>query len=414
MRFIKPLGLLLLFGFSPSFGLTQNPGDLISVNCLATYSKSNVRDFTKSKHLPKVIVPVRHAIEFYHLEFWTRDFDSSLVKASGLIVIPIDMDESAPLISYQKGTRLKKEVPEASLDGENLILAVLATDGYAVCSPDYLGLGTSDGLQYYMHAQTEAWTVIDQLRAARIFLDSINFSLDSQLFLTGYSQGGHATMAAQREIEQNYSSEFDLTAVGPMSGPYDLEGSQFNMVSPDESFNRPGYLPFLLVGLNRVYQFVDETSAMFVSPYDSLLPPLLKGENNLSAVHRLMPEDPFDALHPSFKQKLLGDSSSSFAQILEENTVYDFVPEAPVNLCYCKKDEVVAYENSLVAFEFFKSNGAKNVRKDRVAKKLNHLECARYALIYQKFWFDSFRKGKKRGRKGPFFKRGMVALSKLF
>jgi hypothetical protein len=384
------------------------------VNCLASYSRSNVRDFTKAKHLPKVIVPVRYAIDFYHVEFWTRDFDSSLIKVSGMIVIPAEMDEAAPLISYQHGTRLKKEPPSASLDGENLIMAALATDGYAVCSPDYIGLGTGDGLQYYMHAKTEAWTVIDQLRAARIFLDSINFRLNEKLFLTGYSQGGHATMAAQREIEQHYTEEFQLTAVGPMSGPYDLEGSQINMVTPEGSTPRPGYLPFMLVGLNRVYQFVDEPSDMFVPPYDSLLPPLLKGENSLRIVHDLMPGDPFEVLQPEFKGNLFQDSSGAFAHILDENTVYDFIPEAPVNLCYCKKDEVVSYENSLVAFEYFKSQGVKHVRKDQVAKKLNHVDCARYALIYQKFWFDSFRKGKKRGRKGPFFKPGLVTMSKMF
>jgi hypothetical protein len=340
--------------------------------------------------------------------------DSSLVIASGVVTIPTTAKHVA-LVSYQRGTRLLKEDPDGSLKEENLIFAVLSADGYATCSPDYIGLGCSMEPQAYLHSKTEAWTAIDNIRATRQFLDSISYELNDQVFLCGYSQGGHAAMSAHREIEARYSDEIKLTAVGPMSGPYDLAGAQLEMIEPGMDYARPSYLPFLLMGMNRAYGFVENTEDLFRPPYDSLLPPLLCGSNDFDVIKKLMPEDPYQVLKPELLNRLVGDGSGLLNQILEANSPYEnFTPETPVYLCYCKQDEIVSYENSIVAFKHFKEQGSSNVRKNQVAKKKNHVECAYYALIYEKLWFDSFRKGKERGRKGPFFKRGLITLSKLF
>ena len=47
-------------------------------------------------------------------------------------------------------------------------------------------------------------------------------------------------------------------------------------------------------------------------------------------------------------------------------------------------------------------------------KKFNHFDCAGFSAIYTKFYFDSFRKGSKGGRKGPIMKRFMITMAKLF
>ena len=67
--------------------------------------------------------------------------------------------------------------------------------------PDYLGLGSSPSYQGYGHARSEATCVVDALRAGRSLCASNNVTLNGQLFLTGYSEGGQVTMAAHRELE---------------------------------------------------------------------------------------------------------------------------------------------------------------------------------------------------------------------
>jgi len=80
-------------------------------------------------------------------------------------------------------------------------VSLFATTGYAAVVPDYLGLGDSPGLQLYHHARSEATACVDLLRAARTWCASNNVELNDQLFLAGYSHGGHVTMALHRELE---------------------------------------------------------------------------------------------------------------------------------------------------------------------------------------------------------------------
>ncbi|MFN0074264.1 MAG: lipase family protein, partial [Chloroflexota bacterium] len=102
--------------------------------------------------------------------------------------------------------------------------SVFASYGYAVVVADYLGLGSSPGYQAYCHARSEATCVVDALRAGKSLCASNNVTLNAQLFLAGYSQGGHVTMAAHRELETFHTNEFTVTASAPCAGPYDLGG----------------------------------------------------------------------------------------------------------------------------------------------------------------------------------------------
>ena len=101
-----------------------------------------------------------------------------------------------PLCSYQHGTITERyEVP--SFEGGELFLGIVfAPGGYVVCMPDYLGLGLGEGLHPYCHAKSEATATVDMLRATRQVCDEQDIHLNDQTFLFGYSQGGHATMAA--------------------------------------------------------------------------------------------------------------------------------------------------------------------------------------------------------------------------
>ena len=85
-------------------------------------------------------------------------------------------------------------------------------------------MGDNPGIHPYVHWESEATASIDLIRASREFLmDSLEIWDNNQLFLTGYSQGGHSTMAIHKYIKvNNLQSEFNVVASAPMSGPYAL------------------------------------------------------------------------------------------------------------------------------------------------------------------------------------------------
>ncbi len=82
-----------------------------------------------------------------------------------------------------------------------------------VVSTDYLGLGKSNyAFHPYLHSAGEASASIDAMRAVRQVLTRLNTPLSGKVMLAEYSQGGHAAIATQREIEAHFSKEFDLVA----------------------------------------------------------------------------------------------------------------------------------------------------------------------------------------------------------
>jgi hypothetical protein len=89
--------------------------------------------------------------------------------------------------------------------------------------------------------------------------------LNEQLFLAGYSQGGHSTMAALKMIEEQHSAEFSVTACSPMAGPYDLSETQLNFVMRDTAYPLPGFLPYILFAYNSVYNMVPDLSTVFIT-----------------------------------------------------------------------------------------------------------------------------------------------------
>ena len=90
----------------------------------------------------------------------------------------------------------------------------IATSGYIMAMPDYLGYGATPlTLPHpYLHAETEASTSIDMVRACRNLLKQVKGEANDQLYLLGYSQGGHVTMATHREMEQSFPNELQIIA----------------------------------------------------------------------------------------------------------------------------------------------------------------------------------------------------------
>ena len=85
----------------------------------------------------------------------------------------------------------------------------------------------------------------------------------------------------------------------------------------------------------------------------------------------------------------------------------------PMQLCYCDADEEVPYQNSISAYETMKKNGSTTVELWDSGKKFGHENCALFAVVYTKMFFDGFRYGRHPGTHGPAFKRLLLNIGKL-
>jgi len=148
------------------------------------------------------------------------------------------------------------------------------------------------------------------------------------------------------------------------------------------------------------------------APYSSNIPPLMNGQWSMDVIDKFMPDTAFRAIKTEFVKEFEENKNSPFRKYLAENNVFNWKPEAPVQLCYCEGDKQVNYQNSLTAYKTMKGNGSKHVELWRAGKKFDHFNCALFAVIYTKMFFDGYVHGHP-GSHGPQFKRMLLNMGKL-
>ncbi len=403
------------FGFLFVFYISHfNPvfGQLINFEKIAELSEDSLKSIWSKSKIPRFITPVTNGVTIYHVNYYSHWIDGSRVKASGRYYVPT-IDEKYPLVIYNHGTRVKKGRPKI-LGGESKICLIFCTDGYGVISPDYIGLGEGEKQHLYCHMESEADAGIDFLFAIKELDEILKTKRTQALFITGYSQGGHAAMSLHKKIERDYFDEINITASAPMSGPYSLSEVQGKLMFDD--YTQPHYLPYLLNGLNIAYNVWPEESYynIYKSPYDTIIPKLFDGSHKIKAINKALPRVPVDILKPDLVDKYLNQSDFIIHKLLKKNDVSNWKPLAPMQMCYCESDEEVLYENAISTKKNMDELGAKNIRARSAGKRFSHNECAGFSVIYTKYYFDSFLKGSKKGRKGPILKRFALSLYKLF
>jgi len=335
-------------------------------------------------------VPVTFGVDVYVLAYETVDPHQFRTTASGTLMVPQGPAGPFSVVSYQHGTIVEKDgTPSAGQGLEYLLGLALGTDAYVAAMPDYLGLGDSPGLHPYLHAASEAAAVIDFLRATREFCQNQGVVLGEKLFLVGYSQGGHATMAAHRRIQEEHAGEFTVTAAAPMAGPYDMSGTMASQLLSDQPYGDPYYLPYVLFAYDAVYDLFDDPAEYLIEPYATILPPLFDGAHSSSEINAVMPAVPKQIFHPSLLDAFAADPEHPLRQALRDNDLYDWVPAAPVRLYHCAGDRTVPPANSDVAYAAMLANGAPDVQRLDPFRFADHGTCAPFALLAAKAWIDT-------------------------
>lgn len=369
--------------------LVSAQGTIIEDSLMMHLTTQDIDELLAAQGLPSGILPLEYEVDVHRIVYATPDPQGNPTYASGLVFIPTEVECPMPLFTYLHGTKSLKTQTFYYFQDEWFLGAVMASSGYVTSLPDYLGLGFSPGLHPYQHARSEATASIDLLRVARTICEEENVALNGQLFITGYSQGGHATLATHRMIQEELSDEFTVTASAPGSGPYDMSGHQFDMVAEMEPYSVPGYLPYVILSYQSVYGgFFQDYSEVFVSPYDETLPPLFNGEYDMWQINEAMPDIPRLIIHPDYEEEFFSDPEHPFLLALQDNDVYDWVPEAPVLFNYCSSDEEVTYLNTIFTVEHMTALGATDIEAVERSDELSHFECANPSLLFSKVWFD--------------------------
>lgn len=356
-------------------------GQLQTDSLLRSYTLGELQAVLTDFGVPPGLITLRHEVDLYRLKYTTPDVHGVPSTASGAVAVPKGVSCALPLGSYQHGTVMDDDGVPSRISYEANIGVIMASMGYVVNMPDYLGLGDSPGLHPYVHAKSEASAVIDMIYATREFANGGSFNLNGQVFLFGYSQGGHSTMAAFKEIEANHP-DITVTACAPMSGPYDISGAQASYLTSPEPYSVPAYAPYVILSYQEAYgNLYDSIQQVLREPYATDIPPLFySGDVDGYDINSMLPSVVPNMIQPDMLAAYLADENHPFRVALRDNDLYDWKPVAPLHMFYCSGDDQVSYLNTENAYNKFIANGATQVWKSNFGD-LDHGGCVQPSLM---------------------------------
>lgn len=334
------------------------------------------------------LFPVKNGVKFYKITYNTPDVQGNASVASAFMAVPDNADFTYPLLCYQHGTSSSKSDVPSNLNQESQLPILMAGLGFLVVTPDYLGLGDSPGFHPYVHAETEASAGVDGLRALQDFANDEGFCYENRLFLTGYSQGGHASAALHRFLDG--SDEFNVVAAAHLSGPYNISGVMRDLLFADEAYARPAYLINTMFSYQYVYGNLYNDIADAVKPeYVDKCNQYYNGQISLSELNDYLISAltategaaiPGRVFKDDFKAAVNADPNHPVNLALAANDVMDWAPAAPTRLFYCNGDDQVPFENSVVAEAALLAQGAANLAAVDLGN-LTHVGCVTPALF---------------------------------
>ena len=283
------------------------------------------------------------------INYWTKDVNNKDVVASGIIAYPAG--EIKGITSIQHSTLfLKSQAPSLVLLSPEIIPVFF---NQIVVMADYIGFGKTHSLPHpFMQSSITGHTCLDMIRAGKEYLTSQGFQLPEEITLAGYSQGGSATLALLREMENSSTSPWKVKQVYAGGGVYDFTQT-YQAYLKQNIMSAPAFAPYLILGLNTKNEM--QLDELFIDP--PKIESLYDGQHGLNEINYQLGNRLDAILHPDFYTAAKNTSIHRLDQLLAANTLLNWIPEAPITFMHSPTDDYVPYFNSQKAFDEFQKRG---------------------------------------------------------
>jgi acetyl esterase/lipase len=230
MKHIQSLAVVGLLASLGALGIAQNtgaaqakPGDVLELRSIGRLEPAQVRRQIASLFSNAGIPSTPYAVRRYRIRIATRDLQNRPTSVAAILDVPVRGASARPSIMViGAGTTgvadqcaPSKEQPRLQLWGDypaaNL---AYASAGYVAITPDYLFFDDPQRLQPYFVSKAEAQIMLDAARAVRgLALNGrLGVTPANSVFMSGYSQGGHAAFAGA-DYQSRYASDVPLKGV---------------------------------------------------------------------------------------------------------------------------------------------------------------------------------------------------------
>ena len=357
------------------------------------------------------------------INYNTQNQAGDAVEASGLLVIPTATAEyqaylasigksfSVSMLCDNHGTIFTDAEAPSNVEVKNGLpdyqLAVMMTGlaGFAAVLPDYLGYGTSNAQNHpYMLKKVSARVSLDMIRASVRYMTDTNVVFNSQLYISGYSQGGYTAMALAEEIETNHNNEFTLMGVAPMAGPYLLKEFTDLIIKSDGIMSVPAFMAFTAKSYSDSYDDLT-LGEMILDEKEAAFDGLFNGTNSLLDIQTALALPlgaPTASLYEaSFISEYESSPTHKLKTHLLDNTVGSWGSKYKMNLIHCSNDDVIPVAMTYGVENVLNGYGATSVSTtiiDSVTADYSkgesvHSNCGVPAYTQAIGWFNAIRNG---------------------
>lgn len=363
---------------------------LISSSQIVYYNNS-VLELLTTNNDSLVYQPADYEVSINRITYQTTLDDGTPITASGIVYVPNQLStpqKAYPLLSLQHPTAYTDaEVPSGGdFTAPNFTYPLyFATHGYIVACPDYIGYGLTDKIPHnYEHRQTLAQATVDMLLATKEFLNSTTINWTKKVFLAGYSEGGFATLSAQKLLEDAYRDDFDVVGSSCGAGPYAMPAF-FDYLTQETTVGGVANYIYIweTLSYDRIYGLKKPISYYFRSPYAEQIALSMTNARSITTSFDKICTDEFraDVLDPS----------SSFRQALSDNDLTNWSTQTPTQLIHSEQDEIIPFLNSQQAYTTMRQRGSSKL--SLVALKTGYHVPTEIVFMNRSLsWFDQLKK----------------------
>lgn len=292
-------------------------------------------------------IPVENSVDCYRMQY-SIGSGSEAMQFSGLLALPRNVVPRR-LVSFQHGTSTTRTAVPSQLDGTGLAAAIaFAGNGYALIAPDYPGLGDSPGRHPYYVADAIGPAVVGMIEASQRVPGVPN----GPVFLSGFSEGGWASLAALRVLEGKGKPVLGSAQV---AGAYDLRRVSLPAALKGGAASHSLYLAYAAWGQADYYRH--PLDSVLTPEYAAVVERVFAGAKPKEIVSSL-PPDPRKMFNQNFLDAFDRNEAHWYLDSFAANSLVDVTPRAPIRLYYGSKDMDVVPEEALAAARAMRGRNA--------------------------------------------------------
>ncbi|PCE27078.1 hypothetical protein BWP39_09840 [Paraburkholderia acidicola] len=238
------------------------------------------------------------------------------------------------------------------------VAATFASRGYIVIAPNYGGYGESTMSYHpYLNGDLLGKDSADALSAAYSTFNAMNVVANGNVYLTGISEGGYSTMAANKELQQRGQQ---VKAVVPISSPAAISLLVDQTAHGNISNGGTFFMPLLLNSWQHqsgdIFQNSNEVYATKYANSPDGIPTPFKGMSFQDVVNKkIVPEEQLFPDSSNVPNKSNFFKFSGPDALLSDNFSKDFVADTENNSCdsdfFDKSKEGFPFEPDRIKFQ---------------------------------------------------------------